>query len=338
MRTRAAFFNEYGAFSESSNLSRVYGEEQLARLRQRVDLHPEVISLANFEAQLPALQDVEVIFSTWGMPCLSDAQISRLPALKAVFYGAGTVQSFAKPFLARNIIVVSGWAANAVPVAEYTFAQIIFSLKRGWTHLLAIRDARGPGGYRQQNVPGAYGAVVGLIGMGMIGRLVAERLKTIQVKVIVSDPYLKPENCAALGVEAVSLETLFATSDVVSLHAPNIPATRGMITGAHFSSMVKGSTFINTARGALIREQEMVEVLTKRSDITALLDVTDPEPPPEGSPLYHLPNVILTPHIAGSLGAECRRMADYVIAEFEAWQEGKPLKYSVNTAMLATMA
>ena len=136
----------------------------------------------------------------------------------------------------------------------------------------------------------------------------------------------------------MSLEELFCTCDVVSLHTPNLPQTRGMITGGLLRSMKPGATFVNTARGAVVREAEMVEVLRERPDLWALLDVTDPEPPVEGSPLYSLPNVLLTPHIAGSLGPECRRMGRYMVDELRRYLAGEKLRWQVTKESVERMA
>jgi phosphoglycerate dehydrogenase-like enzyme len=111
-----------------------------------------------------------------------------------------------------------------------------------------------------------------------------------------------------------------------------------MITGAHIASMKQGATLINASRGAVIRENEMIDVLRHRSDLTAVLDVSHPEPPAPGSPLYTLDNVFLTPHLAGSLHGECRRLGQYVFQELCNYLEGKPPVYSVTRDMLATMA
>ena len=102
--------------------------------------------------------------------------------------------------------------------------------------------------------------------------------------------------------------------------------------------MRPGAAFINTGRGATVVESDLAEVLAARPDLTALLDVTSPEPAPADSPWYALENVHLSSHIAGSGGKEVVRMADYCLEEFEAWKAGKPLRYQVTADMLATMA
>ena len=172
----------------------------------------------------------------------------------------------------------------------------------------------------------------------MIGRLVRERLRPFDLKVLAYDPFIKPEDAAALGVTLVPLDVLFRKCDVVSLHTPWLKETEGLITGALLASMKPGATFINTARGAVVREAEMVEVLQQRPDLSAVLDVTDPEPPVANSPLYTLPNVLLTPHIAGSMARECRRMGRYMVEELDRFLTGRPLAWKIDKTKAALLA
>ena len=191
--------------------------------------------------------------------------------------------------------------ANAVPVAEYALATILFSLKHGWK--LARMTRAGRRHPDRNHVPGCYGSTVGLISLGAIARKLLELLRPFDLNVLVYDPFVAEHDAAALDVELVSLDAIFQRCDVVSLHTPSFPETRGMVTGNHIAYMKPGATFINTARGELVREAEMIEVLSMRRDLQAVLDVTYPEPPAADSPLYTLENVVLTPHIAGSAGA-----------------------------------
>ncbi len=178
-----------------------------------------------------------------------------------------------------------------------------------------------------------------ILGAGMIGRTLIRLLKPFQLKVIVWDPFLNDEQAAGLGVEKVlSLAEAFQRGLVVTNHLANVPATRGLLTAHLFASMRQNATFINTGRGATVVEEDLIKVFREREDLTALLDVTDPEPPLPDSPLYGLPNVHLTSHMAGSIGHEVLRMADYAIEEFQAWEQGRPLRYAVTLQMLPTMA
>lgn len=283
---------------------------------------------------------VEFVFSTWGMPEFSEEEIKAyLPSLKAVFYGAGTVQYFARPFLNCGVKIFSAWTANAVPVAEYTVAQIILANKGFFaSSRVAKTGDRSAAWACFSAYPGNYGAKVGIIGAGTIGKLVIRMLKAYNLQVLVFDPFLPEETAAELGVEKCSLETLFASCNVVSNHLANNAQTKGMLTGALFEKMLPNATFLNTGRGAQVVEPELIAVLQARADLTAVLDVTDPEPPKQGSAFYSLPNCILTPHIAGSSGLEVRRMGEYMKAEYENFIANKPCKYEVTLEMLKTMA
>jgi phosphoglycerate dehydrogenase-like enzyme len=283
------------------------------------------------------LTEVDVIFSGWGMVKLDAIILGAAPNLKVVFYGSGSIRGFATDSAwDRGIRITSAYAANAVPVAEFTLAQIIFSLKRGWHYTSTIKNL---GKYPPKvNVPGAYGSTVGIISLGMIGRMVAERLQKHDLNVIAYDPYVSEHEGAELGVKMCTLEDVFHHADVVSLHTPWLPETVGMITGKLIKSMKRGATLINTARGAIVNEQEMIEVLQKRQDLFAILDVTFPEPPEQGSPLYSMPNVVLTPHIAGSMDNECQRMGDYMFAELKRYLEGKPLQWEITREKASILA
>lgn len=294
----------------------VYSEAQRKQIAEVTDLMPEIVNAGNFDSV--DLKDVEVIFSTWGMMCFTDEQLDRMPNLKAVFYGAGATDYFARPLLARGIKVISAWKANAIPVAEFVLAQIILSMKNyfsnNWTNKFAG--------------PGCYGETVALIGAGAISSKLQEMLKVLNLNVLVIPS--RPER------RTVSLEEAFRTAYVVSNHLPNREDNQKVLTKELFASMRQGATFINTGRGAQVDEAGLIEVLKARPDLTALLDVTFPEPPEAGSELYTLPNVRLTTHIAGSLNDEVHRMADYVIGDYLHFAAGEPLEHEVTEEMLMT--
>ncbi len=316
----------------------VFAAGRREALAKAVSLHPVILDSKNIEAEAPKLKDIEAVFATWGMPNLPPEKIALLPSLKAVFYAAGSVKSFAGNFLDRGIIVSSAWRANAIPVAEFTLAQILLSCKGYFRNSREARDpeTRLNGACYQGR--GIFGERVGLIGCGMIARYLVGLLKPFNLKVLVHDPYLSDADASILGVEKVELTKLFSDCYVVSNHLPNLESLRGVLNRPLFESMRQGATFINTGRGAQVDEEALIETLQRRQDLTALLDVTDPEPPPASSPFYKMANVRLTSHIAGSMNDEVVRMADYMLEEFAAWDAGRPLKHSVSKEMLATMA
>ncbi|MNI10045.1 (S)-sulfolactate dehydrogenase [compost metagenome] len=302
-----------------------------------IDIYTEPQTKQSIQQNPSILSEAEVIFSGWGCPLMDEKFLQYAPRLKAVFYGSGSVKDFiTDAFWERNIALSSAYAANGLSVAEFTLSQILFSLKRGWFFVNYVKNnhKHSP----KKVVPGVYGSTIGIISLGMIGRMVCEFLKHFGVRVIAYDPFVSQQDASNLQVELCSLEQIFQLGDVVSLHAPNLKETEGLITGSHFASMKPNSTFINTARGRVVREQEMIEVLQQRQDLFALLDVTYPEPPVEDSPLYNLDNVILTPHISGTMSRECQRMGAYMLDELLRYLNGEELQWGITREKVVNMA
>lgn len=286
-----------------------------------------------------ATADTEYLFSTWGMPSFTEEEIKRcFPSLKAIFYAAGTVQAFARPFLQQGIKIFSAWAANAVPVAEYAAAQILLANKGYFASSRLCQQ-----NYRKAKdiftrFPGNYGCRVGILGAGMIGSRVIKLLRDRDLELLVFDPFLSEEAAAELGARKTDLAEIFSTCQTISNHLANNPQTVGMLNGTLFETMCDTVTFLNTGRGAQVVETDLCEALRKRPLATAVLDVTEPEPPEEGHPFLTLPNVVLTPHIAGSAGDEVHRMAAYMMDEFLSLTAGEKTQYEVTLKMLETMA
>jgi phosphoglycerate dehydrogenase-like enzyme len=316
----------------------IYGPEQQAQIAEMVEVLAPVLSPAEAQKRPDLLDQMEILISGWGGPVLDKDFLAQAPRLKALIYGAGTVRHMVGPeFWERKIVLTTANAANAIPVAEFALAHILLGLKRAWFLSVEMKKARR---IPESRIPlaGAFGSTVGLVSLSAIGRLVLQRLATFDVKVIAFDPTVTAAQAAELNVQLVPLAELFARSDVVSLHAPHLPATEGMITGTLLASMKPGATFINSARGAIVRENEMIEILRARPDLTAILDVTHPEPPVPTSPLYDLPNVVLTPHIAGSVERECLRMGQWAVDELRRYLAGDEMKSALAEKQLASMA
>ncbi len=319
-----------------ASYNKIYGQAERDDISALVQIKGQYDASA-IQANLALLADVDFIFSGWGGPKLDEEFLAAAPNLKAVFYGSGTIKRLVtEEFWQKNIPITSAYAANAIPVAEFTLAEIIFSLKRGWHYAFSIK--REGKYFKKGAVPGAFGTTVGLISLGMIGRYVCKLLKCLDVNIIAYDPFISKEVAADLGVTLCTLPEVFQQSDVVSLHTPWLKETENMITGELFASMKNEATFINTARGAVVNETEMIEVLKKRPDLYAVLDVTYPEPPVPDSPLYTLPNVIITPHIAGSMNRECERMGRYMVNELQLFLANKPLEWEISQAQAALLA
>lgn len=329
---RAALFYSYP--SEDGD---VFGQGRRQRIEQLTDLYPEVVNGHNFGEHADILRDVEVIFATWGMPSLSAKQLAGMPALRAVFYAAGNVKGFARPLVYNNIVLVSAWGINAIPVAEMALAQVLLSCRGYYRAMRGYSDTHDQSEAKSFHRTGVFGETVGLIGMGMIGKRLNGLLKRFSFRVIANDPFLTEEQARELDVEHTPLEELFRRSYVISNHIPDLPSTKAVLDGPLFELMREGATFINTGRGAQVVEGDLIRVLRERRDLTALLDVTFPEPPASDSELWTLPNVWISPHVGGSVGDEVVRMADCVIDEFVAWESGRPLRYRVTREVLETM-
>ncbi|MBT2507113.1 hydroxyacid dehydrogenase [Streptomyces sp. ISL-98] len=282
-----------------------------------------------------ALADAEVLFTCWGATPLTAQVLDAAPKLRAVIHAAGSVKHhITDACWDRGIAVTSAAAANALPVAEYTLAAILFAGKRVLHSADRYRALRTAHDWREElHAAGNYRRTVGIIGASRIGRRVIELLRPFDLRVLLYDPYVTPQEAEALGAEPAALDDLCAQSSVVSVHAPQLPATHHMISADRLASMPTGATLINTARGSLVDESALLTELAS-GRLNAVLDVTDPELPPPDSPLYDLPNVLLTPHIAGSLGGELHRMADRSLDELERYAAGLPFADPVHPAAL----
>ena len=281
-------------------------------------------------AEEVALDRAEVVLSGWGCPPLDEALLAGAPALRAIVHAAGGVKgNVTDACWERGLLVSTAAGANAGPVAEYTLARILLAGKA--TDRLAREYAA-----RRSAIDlitefpdiGNLGKTVGIVGASRIGRRVIELLEPFDFELLVSDPYVEG---------SVELDDLLAASDIVSLHAPSLPSTRHMLDARRLALLRDGATLINTARGALIDQDALVaELVSGRID--AVIDVTEPEILPPDSPLYDLPNVVLTPHVAGALGVEVRRLGNSALDELERYARGEPFAHPVTRADLARIA
>lgn len=316
----------------------LFNAAQRSRLSSLVDINFDDVITDYSKQSDERLAGIDIVITGWGGPCIDEAARQRLSSLRAVIHTAGTV----KNIIAENVIsagdllVTTAAQANAVPVAEFSLAHILLAGKRSIVREADHRAVRGRRkGWLENSDAGNYGAVIGLIGASRIGSLVAEYLRPFDVDVLIADPIVAPASVAALGARVATLEEVFALSDVVSLHAPDVPSTRGMVSAELLASMRDGTTFINTARPALVDEEALRrELISGR--ISAVLDVNDTLA--EDDPLWDAPNVSITPHLAGSQGNELHRMAESALDEVRRFVTGQPARYPVDPASLAFTA
>ncbi|WNI34331.1 hydroxyacid dehydrogenase [Streptomyces sp. ITFR-6] len=303
------------------------------RLTRLVDIEPDLVA-EDFD-HVPHLAAVELLITSWGCRPLDDAVLARMPALKAVVHAAGSVKHHVtEACWERGLHVSTAAAANA----EYTLAAILFANKRVLEIGGLYREHRDALDWAA-HFPGFgnYRRTIGLVGASLVGRRVLELLRPHAFDILLADPHLDPEAARSMGARLVELDELLAVSDVVSLHAPALPETYHLLDARRLSLLRDGATLVNTGRGSLIDTAALTaEALSGR--IHAVLDVTEPEVLPAASPLYALPNVLLTPHIAGSLGGELARITRSALDEVERYCAGREFAYPVNRAALTTSA
>ncbi|MET0135637.1 MAG: hydroxyacid dehydrogenase [Kibdelosporangium sp.] len=314
----------------------VLGPGALRALAEICDLvSQEALADLTADRAREVLQDIDILVTGWGCPPLDTAVLEAAPKLRAIVHTAGTVRGHVTDACwDRGIEVSSAAAANALPVAEYTVAMILLSGKRVLERARDFRAKRSTDDW--SGVPrdvGNYGRTVGILSASMVGRRVIELLRPHDFKVLLHDPYVTEDEATALGVRAVSIRDLFTRSDVVSVHTPLLPATRGLVSRELIGGMRPDAVLINTARGAVIDQDALAA-----SGVRAILDVTDPEPLPPGHPLWDNDNVLITPHLAGSQGNEWGRLAELAVAEVGRWAAGTPFAHPVRREKLDFLA
>jgi len=310
-------------------------------LRERLDVAVEVLDWSPLgswdDERTPSLlAEAEILLTHWGCPMIDATVLDRAPNLRFVAHGAGTVKGgdlaiMTRDVLERGVLVTTCASANAVPVAEYALAAIVWSGKDAFGAAARLRGIEPPAGWTAPaRRLGNWDQRIGLVGASLVGRHLIELLRPFRVHVSVYDPYLSADDADRLGVTRIDdLVALAAGCDVLSVHAPDVPATRGMISADVLAALPDGATFLNTARPALVDQDALLrEVATGR--ISAVLDVTDPGPLPSDHPLLALPNVVVTPYLAGSQDRELGRLGLAVVEEVERYVAGDPPGFPVT--------
>ncbi|OPG03194.1 hydroxyacid dehydrogenase [Streptomyces sp. GKU 895] len=319
----------------AANVPLVFPPEVLTRLRESVDIDDGLVAEDFTDPRVrEVLARTEILVTGWGCPRLDPAVLDAAPELRAILHAAGSVKGFTAPEVWRRGITVSSAAvANALPVAEYTLAMILLAGKDALTARERLRGTRAHPGWGVVPGIGNLGRRVGVIGASRIGRRLLELLRPFDLRPALADPYVDTARAAELGVPLLELDDLLRTSDIVTIHAPDTPETRHLIGRRELALMPDGATLINTARGGLVDHEALVAEL-RSGRLNAVLDVTDPEPLPAGSPLYDLPNAFVTPHLAGSQGNELARLGATVAEEAARLAAGEKPAYPVEWAAL----
>lgn len=280
----------------------------------------------------PLAEKIDVLMTGWSTPKLTNDLLDACTSLKLVVHCAGTVRYLVDPsFFDRNIRLVNSADANAVPVAEFLLSWILRWNKRLPTFETRYRD----GHFIEKNdsaefdLIGNRGKTIGVISASRVGRRLIGLLQHFEMDILLCDPFCTAEQTSLIGARKVELTELMGASDIVSICAPLLPETHNMIGEAQLAHMKDGALLINTSRGKLVDHDALLPEL-QSGRLNAVLDVTEPEPLPQGSPFFSLPNAFLTPHVAGSMGLEIHRMTDSALSEIELFLSCGNLRYQVT--------
>ncbi|HPB17037.1 MAG TPA: hydroxyacid dehydrogenase [Clostridia bacterium] len=316
---------------------KVYNEKYINRLSRQGELTVyDKDDFADMGYVIDFVKDSEVIITSWGTPSLSKEILDVCPDLKAVLHAAGSVKPIiSDELLKRKIRMTSSAIALGEGVAETALAFAISACKGFYN--LGKDTANGLWGENKAIVKDFYDITVGVISGGFVGRHMVKLLKNFHVDILMYDPTLSEEYIENLGAKKVELEKLLVDSDVISIHSPSIPATDNMLNKDNLCLIKDGAVLINTARGTVINEIDLIEEL-KKDRFFACIDVTNPEPPDVNNELRYMENVIMTPHIAGAVNNGCKRIALHICEEMERLINGEKMKTEINPEDLSKLA
>ncbi len=318
----------------------IFAEKYFDRLRK----HGEVAlwDADDFEDRAKVLDFIKgsnIIITSWGTPAIEKDIIDVCPELKGVFHAAGTIKPImSDELMAReDIRLTASAAAIGEGVAETALAFAISACKGAFTMPRYTRAGEW-NAHNAAEVIDFYDIKVGIISAGFVGRHMIKLLKNFHVDILVYDPTMTAEQIAELGAEKKELNELLAESDVISVHAPMIPATNHMINKDNIGLLKERAIIVNTARGTIFDEPYLIEELKKKKGMFACLDITEVEPPAADNELRFLDNVNLTPHLAGTASNGRRRIALHICEETDRFMAGEKMRTEVDRSMLSKMA
>lgn len=321
--------------------SSVLSPDDLRRLRTIADvINDDPPAQITRDFLLKHLPTADVALTSWDTARFDADVLAVAPRLRLVSHAAGSVRPIVSDeFWQKGIRVTSAAAAISHGVAEFCLGLILMASKR--VFWLAQGTRRGEWMESSAGFGGMfelYRQNVGVVGAGHIGKHLIRLLRNFDCNIFVYDPYLSTEQAAELGCERLeTLDELFSRCRAVSLNAPSNEGTREMLRGRHFAALPKGAVFVNTAGSIQIHEAEFLDELRK-GRFVACIDRCEVEPCALDHPYRTLPNVILTPHIAGAAADNLLRVGTCAVDEIEAFAAGRNLIHEVTEASLATMA
>lgn len=328
----------------------------LARLQEFADFHwQEFEEVTSWDAAPEASGRVRAKFTKFsagldalivchGSPRIDESVLASAPRLTLV--GELEGDRFAHRIdvaaaIARGVRAVDTTHGSSYPVSEWALGMMLIGLRSAGAHFRRLIAGELWGTSEQRETAAEFaqneeltGRTVGLIGAGYIGRRLIELLKPFGVKVLAHDPYIATELASALGFTLTTLDKVLSEPDVVVCLAPLTPGTKGMLGRHEISRLKPGAVFVNVSRGAIVDSEALIERL-EVGDITACLDVYDPEPIPVGSRIRELPNVFLSPHIAGTTQRSRTRFFEEMVGELERHFAGHETLHNLTARTLA---
>ena len=317
---------------------RIFNEKYYEKIRNFGDL--AIYDKENFEDSdyvAKFTEGAEVIITSWESPEISKNILDKCPNLKGVIHAAGSVKPVVSDEMIRRKIRITGSAAAIGEGVAETALGFAISACKGFYRLNEDTKNRLWGENMNSVVKDFYDINIGVISGGFVGRHMVKLLKNFHVNILMYDPVLSEKEIEDIGAKKVELNELMSESDVVTIHAPSIPATDNMLNKNNLCLMKDGAVLINTARGTIINEQDLIEELEK-GRIFACIDVTNPEPPELDNKLRTLSNVVLTPHIAGTVTNGLKRIALHVCEELERLMNGEKMHTEVDLEALSKLA
>lgn len=240
-----------------------------------------------------AVQGVDAVVA--GVDAWNEEVFRLAPNLRVIArFGVGVDNIDLEQAKRRGIKVVNVPAGNANAVAELTIGLLLASVR----NIPLLHASARQGEWNRKTGLELAGRTVGLLGFGNIAQMVAKKLGGFDVRLVAYDKYPNLEKAEQYGVKMTTMEKVLRTSDVVSMHLPSLPETRGLMNGDKFGLMKRSAYFINTARGALVDEAALYEALSMGRISGAAIDVYEREPATADNPLFRLDNIVTTPHTA----------------------------------------
>lgn len=324
-----------------------FSEEHIKTLESFAEIDERVYDNLDEEKIKDLVKDADGIITSWETPKFTDDILAASEKLKIVCNCAGTARIifkddiFAK-VLDRGIAVTTTGAAIGIGVAEFNLGLIIMGVKKIFFMKEGIREGKWkeytaswrdePSGDLVPNEP--YGLTVGVIGGGFCGAHLIKLLNNFDMRVLLYDPYKNAEQCRALGAEKTELEYLMENCDVISVNTPETPETDGMLNAGLLKKIKDGALLVNTAKASAIDEEALIgELSTGR--FFACIDQTVKQPAPADHPFRNMPNVMLTPHIAGHVSNGFKRQGKFAVDELGRFFRGEKLRFGVRKEQLS---